>query len=225
MNSNVIRRIIATTAPAVLLAGVITGCSDAGSTAAPSGAAGRATVKSAGKTSAQDPSQTCAADTDGTLIVPGIVGAGTTKSNWGSAATVSQDGDRTRSVAAISVGKPVAKKQPAAEHTRLRNGQVYLLLNVSVKYKSGEKSDINSMYFVLRDDKNHACAPGNYNTLVPKKAMLRTVSVSTSHRSSTRTLVYQVPAGQDYSTYTLSYGPAGKKSHGTHDPASAAWTA
>lgn len=233
MTTTAFRRIAFGTVPAILLAGALAGCNDsAPSVQAPPSTANTApatgsgvpteqstgqstedpvptdtgvpTVSEAPTTSAAtgDPAKVCTTEDDG-FMTPGVVGPATKKAAWGKPLDLKQEYEGTVSMTAQ---KPTTKKPAKDDFFGPKDGQVYLLIKVDVKYKSGEKSSVGDAYFTLRDGKKNECeSESTLSEAVPKQEQFDLSTVSKTTPTYSGTLIFDVPPGQDYSKYTLMY--------------------
>jgi len=246
MTINAHRRILLGVVPAALAVGAVAGCNDsapsvqappatAASTAASTGDqptagstgsgvptvtpsdTGVPTVSAAPTTSSGgDPSQVCT--TDDSFGTPGALVPSTRKARWGKPLDLSQKYEGTVS---MTPAAPVAKKPSSDDIFGPPDGQVYLLVKVTMKYKSGGNSVFGGTYFTLRDTKNNVCDYNSIADVVPQREQFGVVTMGkTKEKTYTGTLVYDVPAGQDYTKYTLLYRPG----LADNSDASVAWT-
>lgn len=229
MTTTAFRRIALSTAPAILVAGALAGCNDSAPTVqAPGSSANTAaatdtgvptapstdqstdqsvptdtgvpTVSAAPSSSATgDPAKVCTEND--TFLTPGAVAPSTKKAKWGKPLELSQKYGGT---VTVTPELPKAKKS-SGDVFGPPKGQVSLLIKVTVKYKSGDKSSIAGVYFTLRDTKKNVCNYASLSDAVPKQQQFDTGDVSKTTKTYSGTLVYEVPANQDYKKYTLLY--------------------
>lgn len=161
------------------------------------------TVSAAPTSSSGDPSQVCT--TDDSFGTPAAPGPTTKKAKWGSPLDVTQKYEGT---VTMTPAKPVAKKGDPNDIFGPDEGQVYLLVKVTVKYKSGNNSVFGGTDFTLRDAKNNVCDYNSIADIVPQREKFSVVTIgATKEKTYSGTLVYEVPAGQDYTKYTFLYLP------------------
>lgn len=162
------------------------------------------TVSSAPATSTGgDPSKVCTTSDD--FNTPGVLAPSTKKAPWGKPLDVTQ---RYEGTVSMTPTAPVAKNAPADDIFGPQHGQVYLLVKVTVAYKSGNDSVFGGTGFTLRDAENNVCDYNSIADIVPERGQFDVVTVGRSKvKNYTGTLVYEVPAGQDYKKYTLLYLP------------------
>lgn len=161
------------------------------------------TVAQAPTTATGDPSQVCT--TNDSFGTPAALAPSTKKAGWGKPLDVTQKYEGT---VTMTPAKPVAKKASADDIFGPDDGQVYLLVKVTVKYKSGNNSVFGGTDFTLRDAKNNVCDYNSIADIVPERERFSVVTIGkTKEKEYTGTLVYEVPEGQDYTKYTLLYLP------------------
>ncbi|WP_188835338.1 DUF4352 domain-containing protein [Flexivirga endophytica] len=252
MTTTAFRRIAFGAAPAVLLAGALAGCNDsAPSVQAPASSANVATSSDTGVPTAPstgdgtdqstddpvptdtgvptvsaappssvsaDPAKVC--NDNDTFLTPGAVAPSTKKAKWGKPLEFSQKYGGT---VTITPEAPKVKK-PSGDNDIFGpdDGQVSLLIKVTVKYKSGDETSIAGIYFALRDTKNNVCDFASLSDAVPKQQQFDDGDVSKTTPTYSGTLIYHVPANQDYKKYTLLYR-AGTSDDKSSD-APVAWT-
>lgn len=246
MTTTARRRIALGAVPALLLTGALAGCNDSApkveappSTAAPSSTSssvptapstteapptdpGVPTVSTAPTEPASatgDPAKRCTAR-DSSFLTPGALAPTTKKAAWGKPLDLSQ---KYGGVITITPSAPVAKKPSEDDIFGPKDGQQYLLIKVTVSYKSGDKSSINDIYFTLRDAQKNICEDESVLTdAVPKQELFDDATLDKTAKTYSGTLVYDVPAGQDYKKYTLLYRPSDYTNKSPD--ASVAWT-
>jgi hypothetical protein len=175
------------------------------------------TQSSAPASATGDPSKVCTTDDD--FITPGAIAPSTKKTTWGKPLDTSL---KYHGTVTITPSAPVAKKPASDDLFGPDNGQIYLLVKVNVKYKSGPSSTLYDMYFTLRDTGNNVCDDNSLNQAVPKQQQFDEGTVDKTTTSYTGTLVFEVPAGQDYKKYKLMYRPDDFDNKSTAAPV--AWT-
>ncbi|HWC20859.1 MAG TPA: DUF4352 domain-containing protein [Flexivirga sp.] len=234
MTTTAFRRIALGATPAMLIAGALAGCGNEGApsvqapaTSANSAAAaatdsgvptapstdqstddtvptdtGVPTVSAApsGSSSTGDPAKVC--NDNDTFLTPGAVAPSTKKAKWGKPLDLTQKYGGT---VTITPQLPTVKKPSGDDVFGPEKGQVSLLIKVTVKYKSGDKSSIAGIYFTLRDTQKNVCNYASLSEAVPKQEQFDDGDVSKTTRTYSGTLVYEVPANQDYKKYTLLY--------------------
>lgn len=239
MTTTALRRIALGTVPAILAVGALAGCNDSAPTvqAPPTSAntaaataqstdqpvptdSGVPTVSEAPSPSATtgDPAKVCN-DTD-TFLTPGALAPSTKKAKWGQPLELSQKYGGT---VTITPELPKAKKPSGGNDIfGPPKGQVSLLVKVTVSYKSGDQSSIAGIYFALRDTQKNVCNYASLSQAVPKQEQFGSGDVSKTTKTYSGTLIYEVPAGQDYKKYTLLYRPGTFDSKTSDAPI--AWT-
>ncbi|MBB2890567.1 DUF4352 domain-containing protein [Flexivirga oryzae] len=148
-----------------------------------------------------------------------MLAPGTKKAAWGKPLDLKQEYAGTVS---MSAAKPVAKKPAADDFFGPPDGQVYLLIKVTVKYKSGDDNFLGDTFFTLRDSHNNVCDSDLLSSVVQQRQRFDSVTMSKTQKSYIGTLVYDVPADQDYTKYTLMYLPDSLDSKSANAPV--AWT-
>lgn len=236
MTTTAFRRFAFGAVPAVVLVGALAGCNDSAPTVeAPSSTANSAAATDTGvpteppstdagtdqstesgtddsvptvseqpssPSASGDPTKVCTTDTD-SFVTPGVVGPDTEKAGWGKPLDLKQKYSGT---VTMTAAKPTSKKPTKDDIFAPDNGQTYLLVKVSVKYKSGERSLVGDSYFTLRDGKKNLCQrESSLSEAVPDQDRFDLTSISKTSKTYTGTLVFAVPPGQDYSKYTLMY--------------------
>lgn len=215
MNSNAIHRIALGVTPAVVMVGVLASCSPS----APSAKAPPATAKSTAATGAPtetgvptvsdapssastpDPAKVCdsTADDDST---PAKGGFHTKKVAWGKPLAFARD---HQGKVAIAAARPTTKKTAKNDVFGPKPGQIYLLIKVTVRYKSGKASTVNDV-FVLKDAKKNLCETASpAQDVVPTQQVFASGTVSKKTPTYTGTVIFAVPKDQDYTKYTLRY--------------------
>lgn len=242
MTTSALRRTALGVVPAVLIAGVVAGCNDGAptvapppntatssvSTAAPTDDAtstqtpvptesGVPTQSSAPTSATGDPAKVCTTSDD--FITPGAIAPSTKKTSWGKPLDIAL---KYHGTVTITPSAPVAKKPSSDDLFGPDNGQIYLLVKVNVAYKSGPSSNVYDMYFTLRDTKNNVCDDNSLNDAVPHQQQFDEGTVDKTTKNYTGTLVFEVPAGQDYKKYKLMYRPDDFDNKSTAAPV--AWT-
>jgi len=150
-----------------------------------------------------DPSKVCT--TQDNYDTPAVLAPSTKKTSWGKPLDVTQQYEGT---VTMTAAKPVAKKPAADDIFGPQHGQVYLLVKVTVKYKSGNASVFGGTDFTLRDAHNNVCDSDSISDIVPQREQFDVVTIGKGKATSyTGTLVFEVPAGQDYTKYTFLYLP------------------
>jgi len=247
MTTTALRRIAFGVVPAVLAVGVVSGCNDSAPSvqAPPATAASTAssttdsvptvtptdtggssestspavpTVSTAPSKATGDPAKVCTTDSD-SFSTPAVLAPSTKKATWGKPLDLKQEYAGTVS---MSAAKPVAKKPAANDYFGPPDGQVYLLIKVTVKYKSGDDNFLGDTFFTLRDSHNNVCDSDLLSSVVQQRQRFDSVTMSKTQKSYVGTLVYDVPANQDYSKYTLMYLPDSIDSKSANAPV--AWT-
>ncbi|TWE13280.1 DUF4352 domain-containing protein [Rudaeicoccus suwonensis] len=170
--------------------------------AAPSTSTGVPTVSSAPTTSSANAGATCTTDDGSSIITPGVLAPSTKKAAWGKPLTLSQTYGGT---ASVTPSLPVAKKASSSDLLGPPAGQQYLLVKVTITYKSGYSVVVGSTDFTLRDTSNNVCSSDSFSSAVPSQQQFDIANLDSSSRTYTGTLVFDVPIGQDYSKYTLLY--------------------
>lgn len=247
MTTTAFRRFAFGAVPAVLLAGALAGCNDSAPTVqAPPSTANSAAPADTGVPTAQptdqstdsvptdsgvptvsatpsssatgDPAKVCTEPEDG-FLTPGVLAPSTKKAAWGKPLDLKQKYGGTVTIT------PEAGKAQAGKSGDIfgpEKGQTNLLVKVTVKYKSGDDSSIAGIYFTLRDQHKNLCDYSSLTDAVPKQEQFDDATISKTTKTYSGTLVFEVPAGQDYKKYTLLYRP------GTFDDKSSdapvAWT-
>jgi len=174
------------------------------------------TVSQAPTSATGDPAKVCT--TDDSYSTPAAVAPSTKKAKWGKPLDVTQKYEGT---VTMTPAKPVAKKAAEDDIFGPDDGQVYLLVKVTVKYKSGNNSVFGGTDFTLRDAANNVCDFNSIADIVPERERFSVVTIGkTKEKSYVGTLVYEVPKGQDYTKYTLLYLPG----LADNSDASVAWT-
>lgn len=164
-----------------------------------------------------DPAKVCTKDPD-SFSTPAVVGPSTKKAKWGKPLELHQEYSGT---VTLSAAKPVAKK-PDPDDFFAPKDQVYLLIKVTAKYKSGDSTFLGDSFFTLRDSKNNACDRDLLGDVVPQRQRFDSVTMKKSTGTYVGTLVFEVPPGQDYTKYTLMYLPTSFDSKSADAPV--AWT-
>lgn len=249
MTTTAFRRIAFGTVPAILLAGALAGCNDSAPTVqAPPSSANTASAADTGVPTAPstdqstdepvptdsgvptvseqsspsattgDPAKVCN-DTD-TFLTPGVLAPSTKKAKWGKPLELTQKYGGT---VTITPELPKVKK-PSGDDDIFGpdKGQVSLLIKVTVKYKSGDQSSVAGIYFALRDSKKNLCNYASLSRAVPKQEQFDDGDVNKTTKTYSGTLIYEVPAGQDYKKYTLLYRPGTFDNKSSDAPV--AWT-
>lgn len=148
--------------------------------------------------------------------VSGAAASGTKKIKWGSGVDITSSYQGTVNYTAE---KPTSKARDADDIFGPKEGQASLLIKVKATYKSGEKTSLYDFRFTLRDPKGNVCDDDSISSVVPRQQRFDDATVDKTTKTYSGYLVFDVPAGQDYSKYQLLY--AG--SYGTKD-ATVEWT-
>ncbi len=124
----------------------------------------------------------------------------------------------------LTAAKPTSKKRHPSNTYGPKAGQAYLLVKISEKYVSGKASTVADG-FVLRDPKGNMCDPASptgIDGVVPQQQVFAGNTISKSTKTYSGTLVFIVPAGQDYSKFSLLYPQV--DATGKNPDAALAWT-
>jgi len=160
----------------------------------------------------------CTTNDDG-FDTPAVLAPSTKKAKWGQPLDLKQSYAGTVSMTAA---KPVFKKAASGDVFGPQGGQGYLLIKVTVKYKSGDDTFLGDTSFTLRDGKKNVCDSDLLSSVVQQRQRFDSVTMSKSQRSYVGTLVYDVPPNQDYTKYTLMYLPDDFENKSANAPV--AWT-
>jgi len=158
------------------------------------------TMSSAPSSATGDPAKVCTKDPD-SFSTPAVLAPSTKKTTWGKSLELSQ---KYSGAVTLTAEKPVAKK-PASDDFFAPKDQVYLLIKVTAKYKSGDSTFLGSSFFTLRDTQQNACDRDVLGDVVPQRERFSSVTIKKGMSAYVGTLVFEVPPGQDYSHYTLMY--------------------
>lgn len=242
MTTTAVRRIALGAVPAVIAAGALAGCNDAAPTVQPPPATSQGsdqpvptqgsvptqssvptdsevpTVSAAPSSATGDPAKVCTAEDDG-FLTPGALAPSTRKAAWGKPLELSQKYGGT---VTITPQVPQAKKPADGDIFGPPDGQTNLLVKVTVAYKSGDESTIAGIYFTLRDSQKNLCDYSSLSQAVPKQDQFDDATLSKTSRTYTGTMVFEAPAGQDYTKYTLLYRPSTFDNKSSDAPV--AWT-
>lgn len=164
-----------------------------------------------------DPAKVCTKDPS-SFITPAVVGPHTKKAGWGEPLDLSQKYSGT---VTLTAEEPKAK-QPNSDDFFAPKDQVYLLIKVTAKYKSGRSTFLGDSFFTLRDAKQNACDRSLLGDVVPQRQRFDSVTMKSGMSAYVGTLVFEVPPGQDYSHYTLMYLTGSTSADSA--AASVAWT-
>ncbi|MFC6706111.1 DUF4352 domain-containing protein [Flexivirga alba] len=249
MTTTAFRKVAFGAVPAMLMAGALAACNDSAPTVqAPPTSANNAAATDSGVPTAPatdqstdqpvptdtgvptvsaapsssgatgDPAKVC--NETNTFLTPGVLAPSTKKATWGKPLELTQKYGGT---VTITPELPKVKK-PSGENDIFGppKGQVSLLIKVTVKYKSGDQSSIAGIYFALRDTQKNLCNYASLSQAVPKQEQFDDGDVNKTTTTYSGTLIYEVPAGQDYKKYTLLYRPGTFDNKTTDAPV--AWT-
>lgn len=243
MTTTALRRIAFGVVPAVLAVGAVAGCNDsapsvqappataaatasstdsgvptvAPSTSSDAGVPTVSTAPTAPSAASGDPTKVCTAEQD-SFDTPAVLGPSTKKTTWGKSLDLS---GKYSGTVTLTADKPVVKK-PASDDYFAPKGQVYLLIKVTAKYKSGDSTFLGSSFFTLRDSKKNVCARDLLGSAVQQRDRFDSVTMKKTTGTYAGTLVFEVPPGQDYTKYTLMYLADSFDTKSAHAPV--AWT-